>query len=162
MFFKGPFWVACVAGVWKGRERGFWARETRGAREAEGKEGNPPSSRASRVSLAPKTPFPFPFKRLPRRLRKNGKGVPNLQSDNIKSSGKGDGREISLFQTDKQRLALSYTVILFFYSQCESLHSNWLAVNTARWTTNCTFYHLSIFFTTDFKFLWQVGGASRI
>ena len=29
---------------------------------------NPPSSRAPRVSLAPKTPFPFPFKRLPRRL----------------------------------------------------------------------------------------------
>ena len=28
----------------------------------------PFSSRASRVSLAPKTPFPFPFKRLPRRL----------------------------------------------------------------------------------------------
>ena len=28
----------------------------------------PPSSHASRVSLAPKTPFPFPFKRLPRRL----------------------------------------------------------------------------------------------
>ena len=31
------------------------ARETRGAR-------------TPRVSLAPKTPFPFPFKRLPRRL----------------------------------------------------------------------------------------------
>ena len=29
----------------------------------------PPSTRAPRVSLAPKTPFPFPFKRLPRRLR---------------------------------------------------------------------------------------------
>ena len=28
----------------------------------------PPSSRTSLVSLAPKTPFPFPFKRLPRRL----------------------------------------------------------------------------------------------
>ena len=28
----------------------------------------PPSSRAPRVSLAPKTPFPFPFKRLPRWL----------------------------------------------------------------------------------------------
>ena len=28
----------------------------------------PPSTRAPRVSLAPKTPFPFPFKRLPRRL----------------------------------------------------------------------------------------------
>ena len=28
----------------------------------------PPSSRAPRVSLAPKTPFPFPFKFLPRRL----------------------------------------------------------------------------------------------
>ena len=28
-----------------------------------------PSSRAPGVSLAPKTPFPFPFKRLPRRLR---------------------------------------------------------------------------------------------
>ena len=27
-----------------------------------------PSSRAPRVSLAPKTPFPFPFKRRPRRL----------------------------------------------------------------------------------------------
>ena len=27
----------------------------------------PPSSRARRVSLAPKTPFPFPFKRLPRK-----------------------------------------------------------------------------------------------
>ena len=27
-----------------------------------------PSSRAPRVSLAPKTPFPFPFKRLPHRL----------------------------------------------------------------------------------------------
>ena len=26
------------------------------------------ASRAPRVSLAPKTPFPFPFKRLPRRL----------------------------------------------------------------------------------------------
>ena len=31
----------------------------------------PPSSRAPRVSLAPKTPFPFPFKRLPRRLGAN-------------------------------------------------------------------------------------------
>ena len=28
----------------------------------------PSSSRTPRVSLAPKTPFPFPFKRLPRRL----------------------------------------------------------------------------------------------
>ena len=28
----------------------------------------PSSSRTSLVSLAPKTPFPFPFKRLPRRL----------------------------------------------------------------------------------------------
>ena len=28
----------------------------------------PPSSRAPRVSPTPKTPFPFPFKRLPRRL----------------------------------------------------------------------------------------------
>ena len=28
----------------------------------------PPSSRAPRVSLAPKIPFPFPFKRLPRKL----------------------------------------------------------------------------------------------
>ena len=32
----------------------------------------PPSSRALRVSLAPKTPFPFPFKRLPRRLATTG------------------------------------------------------------------------------------------
>ena len=40
----------------KGKGKGvLGARETRGAR-------------APRVSLAPKTPFPFPFKRLPRRL----------------------------------------------------------------------------------------------
>ena len=39
----------------KGKGKGVWgARETRWG--------------ASRVSLAPKTPFPFPFKRLPRRL----------------------------------------------------------------------------------------------
>ena len=52
----------------------FGARETRGPGRAR-REGRmetpvsfPPSSRAPRVSLAPKTPFPFPFKRLPRRL----------------------------------------------------------------------------------------------
>ena len=65
--------VACVAGVWNGRERGFGAR---GAREEGGREGNAvslsPSSRARRVSLAHKTPFPFPFKRLPRRLKLGG------------------------------------------------------------------------------------------
>ena len=39
----------------KGKGKGVWgARETRWG--------------ASRVSLAPKTPFPFPFKRLPCRL----------------------------------------------------------------------------------------------
>ena len=42
--------LACVAGVWKERERGFWVRG-----RLEGR--------------APKTPFPFPFKRLPRRLQ---------------------------------------------------------------------------------------------
>ena len=54
----------------KGKGKGvLGARETRGAREEGGGEGNlPPSSRAPRVSLALKTPFPFPFKRLPRRL----------------------------------------------------------------------------------------------
>ena len=47
--------IASVAGVWKGREREFKVREKR-------------ERRAPRVSLAPKIPFPFPFKRLPRRL----------------------------------------------------------------------------------------------
>ena len=43
----------------KGKEKGvLGARETRGARPG------------PRVSLAPKTPFPFPSKRLPRRLSK--------------------------------------------------------------------------------------------
>ena len=37
----------------------------------------PPSSRAPRVSLAPKTPFPFPFKRLPRRLCLYGVKIPS-------------------------------------------------------------------------------------
>ena len=43
------------------------ARETRGARE-EGGFLPPPSPCVPRVTLAPKTPFPFPFKRPPRRL----------------------------------------------------------------------------------------------
>ena len=71
--FLRPNLVASVAGVWNGRERGFGAR---GAREEGGREGNAvslsPSSRACRVSLAHKTPFPFPFKRLPRRLKLGG------------------------------------------------------------------------------------------
>ena len=50
--------VACVAGVWKGKE-GAWARGKR--------EGRAPLAFLSRLKL---TPFPFPFKRLPRRLLK--------------------------------------------------------------------------------------------
>ena len=72
--FLRPNLLACVAGVWNGRERGLGAR---GAREEGGREGNAvslssPSSPASRVSLAHKTPFPFPLKRLPRRLKLGG------------------------------------------------------------------------------------------
>ena len=59
----------------KGKGKGvFGARETRGPGSAR-REGRKetgvsflPSSRAPRISLALKTPFPFPFKRLPRRL----------------------------------------------------------------------------------------------
>ena len=51
--------VACVTGVWKGKGGGV------------GREGNargaPPLAFLSRLKL---TPFPFPFKRLPRRLLK--------------------------------------------------------------------------------------------
>ena len=57
----------------KGKGKGILgAREMRGpdrARREGGKRSFPPSSRAPRVSLGPKTPFPFPFKRLPRRLQ---------------------------------------------------------------------------------------------
>ena len=70
---------SCVAGVWKGREREFLgARSARGgnkrktpARKLLSFRSSPPPvpfSRAPRVSLAHKTRFPFPFKRLPRRL----------------------------------------------------------------------------------------------
>ena len=59
----------------KGKGKGvFGVRETRGPGRArrEGRKETPvsfpPSSRAPRVSLAPKTPCPLPFKRLPRRL----------------------------------------------------------------------------------------------
>ena len=59
----------------KGKGKGvFGVRETRGPGRArrEGRKETPvsflPSSRAPRISLALKTPFPFPFKRLPRRL----------------------------------------------------------------------------------------------
>ena len=52
----------------KGKVKGvLGARETRGAR-------------APRVSLAPKTPFPFPFKRLPRRLEEEEKSLALLAS----------------------------------------------------------------------------------
>ena len=36
------------------------------------------SSRAPRVSLAPQTPFPFPFKRLPRRLQTEYRKIPKI------------------------------------------------------------------------------------
>ena len=54
----------CLKGKGKGETRNA-KREKRARREG---VSLPPSSRAPRVSLAPKTPFPFPFKRLPRRL----------------------------------------------------------------------------------------------
>ena len=38
----------------------------------------PSSSRAPRVSLAPQTPFPFPFKRLPRRLQSEYRKIPKI------------------------------------------------------------------------------------
>ena len=74
--------IACVAGVWKGREREF-ARETRGAREEGRREGNAcqetivfssllpraPLAFLSRLKLPfPKLPFPSLLKRRPRRL----------------------------------------------------------------------------------------------
>ena len=46
-------------------------REGRARREG-GVSLPPHSSRAPRASLAPKTPFPLPFKRLPRRLPLSG------------------------------------------------------------------------------------------
>ena len=56
----------------KGKGKGLLgARETWGAREEGGKETLSPSLRAPGVSLAPKTPFPFLFKRVPRRLGNN-------------------------------------------------------------------------------------------
>ena len=58
----------------KGKGKGILgAREMRGPGRVRREGGKcvsfPPSSRAPRVSLVPKTPFPFPFKRLPRRLQ---------------------------------------------------------------------------------------------
>ena len=76
--------------MWQAFEKerkGSFGREKIGAREEGGREGGrervrgkvrlgfPPSSSVLRVSLTPKTPFPFPFKRLPRRL---GRGEPSL------------------------------------------------------------------------------------
>ena len=56
----------------KGKEKGLLgARETQGAQEEGGKETLSPSSCAPCVYLAPKTPFPFLFKRLPPRLGNN-------------------------------------------------------------------------------------------
>ena len=46
----------------------------------------PPSSCAPRVSLAPKTPFPFPLKRLPRRLGLPSSGLGVIKADVIVSS----------------------------------------------------------------------------
>ena len=51
------FLVACVAGVRKGMGRELGRETTR-----------PPRVSLAPKTLFPKTPFPFPFKRLPRRL----------------------------------------------------------------------------------------------
>ena len=48
--------LACVAGVRKGRGREL------------GRETMPPRGSLAPKTLFPKTPFPFPFKRLPRKL----------------------------------------------------------------------------------------------
>ena len=73
---------------------------------------------------------------------------------------------------DKQRLALSYIAShagifrgarlsqSYSFSTHSASHFDWLLIQLDK--TNCTFYHLSIFFTTDFKLLLQGGGASRI
>ena len=42
----------------------------------------PPSSRAPHISLAPKTPFPFPFNRLPQARR----GKPLHDKENVRSA----------------------------------------------------------------------------
>ena len=56
----------------KGKEKGLLgARETQGAHEEGGKETLSPSFCAPRIYLAPKTPFPFLFRRLPTRLGNN-------------------------------------------------------------------------------------------
>ena len=44
--------ASCVAGVWKGRERGFWARENRGRARREG----------WKLSLPPRAPLAFLFR----------------------------------------------------------------------------------------------------
>ena len=72
--------LACLAGVERGRERGFWAQEKRGVcarREREwnmfwrltNQDFNVSQVDVPSVFLAPKIPFPFSFKRLPRKLR---------------------------------------------------------------------------------------------
>ena len=82
----------------------------------------PSSLRASRVSLVPKTPFPFLFKRLPRRLPSSGCSVINITPIEAKytlsykisfisfssSHAKtkvcpGDDRSIRLKQTDRKK-----------------------------------------------------------
>ena len=71
---RGGTPVACVAGVWKGRERegkgsfvkgSFRCERRRGAREEGGRETSSLLPRAWSRALIP---FSFPFERLPRRL----------------------------------------------------------------------------------------------
>ena len=55
--------LACVAGVWKGREREFWEREFQAREKREGR-----ARKQTRAWSRALIPFPFPFERLPRRL----------------------------------------------------------------------------------------------
>ena len=55
--------LACVAGVWNGREREFWEREFQAWEKREGR-----ARKQTRAWSRALIPFPFPFQRLPRRL----------------------------------------------------------------------------------------------
>ena len=92
----------------------------------------PPFSRTPRVSLAPKTPFPFPFKRLPRRL------FIMLKSNSINVHCKfgarqmwepagrtiGDfGNFLNVFAKSPWSIALNIDWVEFVLKNCEILHS---------------------------------------
>ena len=85
--------------------------------------------RAPRLSLAPKTPFPFPFKRLPRRLRRHEFGACFLQTLPflLRCGESTDQNRTNWMREDNVRPKVCYgTLVLMTESHFRKTNLSWM------------------------------------